>query len=322
MKIEIAESLTRSWLRHVEKCEFAELNWKPSPTWALKRRDIIELYFNKAKALWPEAFGKNSLDQLLKQSEVDVAGFSFNNGMPVTHFVDVAFHAGGLNYGGAEETAKRIFKKLVRSGLLALAYFPHSISKLYFVSPFTSKTTSSAVEGALKKVNEVFADLEQVSAECILNEQFKLNILNEVMMLTANVADTSELFLRSWQLIEPFTECQIQPDEVIQELNEDLIGPRGIDREKVLVTALYLSRFEHHSLNIGNQTETFTHYASRLGILYRTLRNYRDSFDRYVENNRKGWDKALPPELKVILDRYGETDEVSLRGIVNNLKPI
>jgi len=29
MKIEIGESLVRSWLRHVEHCEFSELNWKP-----------------------------------------------------------------------------------------------------------------------------------------------------------------------------------------------------------------------------------------------------------------------------------------------------
>jgi hypothetical protein len=33
MKIEVEGSLIRSWLiRHVEKCEFAKLNWKPSST--------------------------------------------------------------------------------------------------------------------------------------------------------------------------------------------------------------------------------------------------------------------------------------------------
>ncbi|WP_413699271.1 hypothetical protein ACLKMH_17475 [Psychromonas sp. KJ10-10] len=316
MKIEIAESLTRSWLRHVEKCEFAELNWKPSPTWKIKQRPIIESYFNKAKAFWPEAFGKNSLDQLLKQSEVDVAGFSFNNEMPVTHFVDVAFHAGGLNYGGSQETAKRVFKKLIRSGLLALAYFPNSKAKLYFVSPFTSNTTSKAVESALLNVNDVFSDLELVSAECILNEQFKLNILNEVMMLTGNVADTSELFLRSWQLIEPFTECHIQSADTTLYQSEELVVANDIDREKMLATALYLARFEHHFLNIGNQTETFRHFASQLRIPYGTLRNYRDRFDRYVDNHRQGWNAPLTNELQSIIDRYGDNDEVSLREYI------
>ena len=33
MKIEMGESLMRSWLRHVKGCQLAELNWKPSSGW-------------------------------------------------------------------------------------------------------------------------------------------------------------------------------------------------------------------------------------------------------------------------------------------------
>jgi hypothetical protein len=320
MKIEIAESLIRSWLRHVEKCEFAELNWKPSPTWGIKQQDLLEYYFDRAKLLWPEAFGSNTLNQLLKQSEVDVAGFSFTNGKSCIHFVDVAFHAGGLNYGGKEDTAKRVFKKLVRSGLLALAYFPGTVSRLYFVSPFTSNPTSLAVENAIQKINEVFDDCDSVTAEVILNEQFKQNILNEVMMLTADVADTSELFLRSWQLIEPFTVQKVELVKKLPELEQQETDSesKGIDRKKMLATALYLSRFEHNSLNIGNQTNTFNYLANRLGIPPGTLRNYRDRFDRYVDNHRQGWNAPLTCELQAILDKYGVTNEVDLREYISS----
>ena len=37
MKIEIGESLIFSWLRHVMGCPIAQTNWKPSPTWPIRR---------------------------------------------------------------------------------------------------------------------------------------------------------------------------------------------------------------------------------------------------------------------------------------------
>ncbi|TON34846.1 hypothetical protein CGH58_24435, partial [Vibrio parahaemolyticus] len=120
MKIEIAESLLRSWLRHVRGCEFAELNWKASPEWLPKSDEITEL-FDTAHELWPEAFGKNSYEQLLRQAEVDVLGLSFYDNR--LYFIDVAFHLGGLNYGDKLTTAMRVYKKLVRSALIAKRYF-------------------------------------------------------------------------------------------------------------------------------------------------------------------------------------------------------
>ncbi len=135
VKIEIAEYLLRSWLRHVRGCEFAELNWKTSPEWLPKSDEITEI-FDTAHELWPEAFGKNSYEQLLRQAEVDVLGLSFYDNR--LYFIDVAFHLGGLNYGDKLTTAMRVYKKLVRSALIAKCYFPAQTSSIYFVSPFTN----------------------------------------------------------------------------------------------------------------------------------------------------------------------------------------
>jgi hypothetical protein len=116
MKIEIGESLIRSWLRHIKHCEFAELNWKPSPAWQAMADEAVASLFERAKQDNPSAIGQNTLSQLLKQAEVDVLGLSTSNNK--LHLVDIAFHSGGLNYGGQGKTGERIYKKLVRSALI------------------------------------------------------------------------------------------------------------------------------------------------------------------------------------------------------------
>lgn len=95
MKIEIGESLVRSWLRHVEHCEFAELNWKPSPTWQAEPDEEITVLFESAKQANPEAIGQNTLSQFLKQAEIDVLGLSTQGDK--LHLVDIAFYLGKLN---------------------------------------------------------------------------------------------------------------------------------------------------------------------------------------------------------------------------------
>jgi hypothetical protein len=35
MKIEIGESLMYSWLKHIQKCQIVQTNWKVSPSWDL-----------------------------------------------------------------------------------------------------------------------------------------------------------------------------------------------------------------------------------------------------------------------------------------------
>lgn len=317
MKVEMGESLIRSWLRHVEKCEVAELNWKPSPVWAIKNRLQAEARFNAAREAWPEAISTSSFDQLLKQSEVDTLGISYWDELPVVYFVDVAFHSGGLNYGGPTETSKRIYKKLVRSALLAICYFPKSEKKIYFTSPKSSPGTSQGIETAILRAAEVFDSIPSVSFFSLLNENFSENILDEVLSLDSDIADTSELFLRSWQLIQTKNNqpATVQTPNMFP-LPTEIIA---VSREKVLIASFYFSKFGHLNLGLGNQSESMKKISERCGTTLNSLKGYRDQFDRHIpESPRVGWDRPLTSELKAILEEFGSTSELELRQLVLN----
>jgi hypothetical protein len=68
----------------------------------------------------------------------------------------------------------------------------------------------------------------------------------------------------------------------------------GEDKDRMHKVAYYLSKFEHHDLFDGqlNQTETFEKAAKILHVKMTTLRNKRDQYDPYFNNNRIGWVQA------------------------------
>ena len=84
-----------------------------------------------------------------------------------------------------------------------------------------------------------------------------------------------------------------------------------------MIAALYLTRFEHQRLCLGNQGETFDRIATALSTKKDTLKNYRDYFDAHVDSSRKGWWKvALPPGLSAVLSRFGAASEPEMRALV------
>ena len=85
MKIEIAESLIASYLKHVKKCLIVQTNWGVSSNW-----DVEETANNQTQAVYdkiithPEfsdVFKKSELNQILRQSEVDAIGISISLGL-------------------------------------------------------------------------------------------------------------------------------------------------------------------------------------------------------------------------------------------------
>jgi len=322
MKIEVGESIVRSWLRHVEKCEFAELNWKPSSAWTTYNGTEVGELFNHIREEWPEPLGQNSLSQFLKQAEVDVLGLSTREaGNPRLHLVDIAFHSNGLNYGSAERTGQRIYKKLVRSALLSKAYFPTYQSTVYFVTPVISPNTKTHVEEAYERVQSLFEDDNDINFQLILGDDFKSQIFDEVTRLGDDVADTSELFLRSLQMINLFPQNQdVAPNvrpavRATQPFNNETV----VDNQRVFIVALYLARFEHTFLDLGNQTATINTLAERLGTNPHTLKNYRDRFDSFVDNHRVGWGVPLSDHQQAVLDEYSEYSELNLREQFSDL---
>ncbi len=211
MKIEIGESLLRSWVRHIRLCQVAELNWKPSPRWPVDG-DYGELfqtarsYFLTTLQLKP--FSENvSINQFLRQAEIDILGVRFESSRVVEIIgVDVAFHTGGLLYGNQTATVGRVVKKLFRMALVVDAYFPGISAELVFAAPKINPGVLEATKAALDRLNEFFSEqgLAQFKVRLIANEDFNEQILQPVRNLQSEVADTSELFLRASQLIDMF----------------------------------------------------------------------------------------------------------------------
>src|SRR5437879_5698727 len=105
----------RSWLRHVEGCQIAELNWKPSSTWAVCKdapsiMDVARDHFRID--LRDDVFKEQTAAQLLRQTEIDVLGIRFDpphGKIEKIYCVDVAFHEDGLHYkGGIPGTVNRV----------------------------------------------------------------------------------------------------------------------------------------------------------------------------------------------------------------------
>ena len=206
MKIEVGESLMRSWLRHIEGCQFAELNWKPS-SWpvcgdAQPLMNAARDHFNKA--LGVEIFGNQSAYQVLRQGEIDVLGIRLKpNGEVVkVYSVDMVFHEGGLNYGGVTETLNRVLKKLIRSTMIIRSVFGSLPQQVVFASPVVGRPYVSALTNAMQAL-EGFLLANEIVCEALLvvNDSFREKVLDPVIAVATDVADTSELFLRSYQLL-------------------------------------------------------------------------------------------------------------------------
>ena len=303
MKIEIGESLVRSWLRHVEHCEFAELNWKPSPTWSAQPCVQVVEFFDKAVREWPEAFGKNQLSQFLKQAEIDVLGL--NTGNSQLHLVDIAFHSSGLNYGGQGKSGLRVYKKLVRSALIAKTYFPQCEAVVYFVTPVSSPGIKLEVEAACERVKKVFSDETNLSFRLVIGDDFKTELIDEVLAMGSEVVDTSELFLRSWQLIKPFIE--LTPTTQVQAAQEQTVQERAeAEHETVLDDVLTVNEVNRVASRLTLWANNPHQINSRILNAYLTLK-------------RSGERQITVGMLKV---EYGEanfnTNFVQMRNIAAN----
>jgi hypothetical protein len=205
MKIEIGESLFYSWLRHFKGCQVVQTNWKPSPEWkwqhveSLERfRDAVEECFKSDYSVFKQT---KSLSQLIGQAEIDVLGLAFGSKAPLVYAVDVAFHESGLNYGDTIETTAKVIRKCARAAICLRACFGVSDGDIVFASPKINPNILNELEPALKRLNTVLRehDLGFV-ARLIANVEFKERVLEPILIVSKGVADTSELFMRGYQL--------------------------------------------------------------------------------------------------------------------------
>ncbi|MCR4759066.1 MAG: hypothetical protein K5705_02120 [Oscillospiraceae bacterium] len=121
---------------------------------------------------------------------------------------DVAFHENGLQYGvNADATALKVAAKCLRMAMCIRAFFGPVNAEIIFASPVVKENAANKIKEYISEVNSLLSEKEfSCKVELYLNERFKKDIFDEVKELSSDVADTSELFLRSWQLYEKMQE--------------------------------------------------------------------------------------------------------------------
>ncbi len=197
MKIEIGESLCYSYLRHVKQCWLVQTNWKVSEHWERKNNAELETLFQTMK----QKFDKDgtvfkqtkNAEQFVKQGEIDVLGIDQEGNI---HALDVAFHEAGLNYGGGADN--RVLKKILRTYICLNAYHPPETKfHIYFASPKVHNAVQEPLENLFAVLQEEYGD---ANWHLLTNDNFA-QIVSETLEKASEVADTSELFVRSWKLL-------------------------------------------------------------------------------------------------------------------------
>ena len=219
MKIEMGESLFYSWLRHVKSCHVVQTNWKASSQWELHNAEKLEMlmetvskYFNK-KYDYDVFKGNKHSSQLLRQGECDVLGMQLTPQGNKIYAIDVAFHEGGLNYGDKATTIMKVIEKCVRTAFCLYGYMDVKDSEIIFASPKINPAILKELEPYFSELNDLFTDNGFDFIFCLLaNEDFNGQVLQPILRASKNIADTAELFLRSYQLFTLFNRNFIQHD--------------------------------------------------------------------------------------------------------------
>lgn len=220
MKIEMGESLLYSWLRHVKECQIVQTNWKVSQKWDLKNRDKIVELMEKSSQHFETKYGysiykNNSLEQLIMQAEVDVLGVAMDDDGNHIYAIDVAFHEAGLNYGSTDETVKRVIKKCIRTAMCIYGYMDIDGGEIIFASPKIHSAVITELEPKMTEINDLFELLGmKFKVRLIANEEFNGKILEPILLASDGIADTSELFLRSYQMYNMFANKKLKNTEL------------------------------------------------------------------------------------------------------------
>ena len=212
MKVEMGESLFYSWLRHVKKCQIVQTNWKASSQWWLQHQKVCEDLMHASEKFFHDKYGyriykkNNSLPQLLKQGEIDVLGIAVQDSGYRIYAVDVAFHEGGLNYGNREKTVTTVIKKWLRTAMCLYGYFNVKEADIIFASP---KITICSIRDLTPCLADILSLLHEhgfaFTVRLLANNEFEDDVLKPILLASKGISDSSELFLRSYQLWKMFS---------------------------------------------------------------------------------------------------------------------
>jgi len=239
MKIEMGESLFYSWLRHVKECQVVQTNWKPSPSWQLRDEDRLKRLMEVTDAHFQNKYGygiykNNSLSQFLMQAEVDAVGICMTDDNAEVHAIDVAFHESGLNYGDRQETVTRVIKKFIRTALCMVGYFGVAKGEIIFASPKINNSVVVDLEPCVNDLNALFLENRYgFTARVIANDDFDDIVLKPILIASDGVSDTSELFMRGYQLVKMFGDERALRQRVAKPISGRLVSSDTLSELKI-----------------------------------------------------------------------------------------
>lgn len=233
MKIEMGESLINSWLRHEKQCQLVQTNWKPSHYWEIDNYDELQTLVDKFARHYKEKYGYDifkgcSLEQLLKQAEIDAIGITFSESAHSIFAVDIAYHEGGLNYDGKDNTLSKIIQKCVRTALCLYGCFNIATGEIIFASPKINSSIERELVPLFEELTHLIKDYGlEFTALLYCNDSFSSEIMQPVLSKGTKIADTSELFLRSIQLYQMFAPVPLRTATPIHLKNTNRIQIAG-----------------------------------------------------------------------------------------------
>jgi len=213
MKVEMGESLFYSWLRHHDdkQCQVVQTNWKRSSSWELQNEHELKQFMNATYEHFQ--FKKILLSQLLKQAEIDVVGICMSERVvKKIYAIDVAFHESGFLYVNRKETVTRVIKKCIRTALCLHGYFNTREGEIIFASPKIGKSIMDDLELCIADLNSLFqGNGYYFTAKVIANDEFNKDVLTPMLEASSGVSDTTELFMRGFQLVSMFKKSVDRP---------------------------------------------------------------------------------------------------------------
>lgn len=94
------------------------------------------------------------------------------------------------------------------------------------------------------------------------------------------------------------------------------------NRDKAVLMGLFLSKFDKmalESFGFVSFKEAFNVFGYSVGIPPSSIKNYRDEFDPYFPNDRKGWhNRELREYCREIMDKFGNLSFDEFYRLVNS----
>ena len=211
----MGESLFYSWLRHIKECQIVQTNWKVSSQWRLSDSNVLEELMTLLDKHYSKKYGyaifkqNTSLSQLLQQGECDVLGISINPDDITYYAVDVAFHEAGLNYGNRDTTVMKVLEKCARTAFCLHGYLSTKKAEIVFASPKINPAVLFDLTPCVEEMNELFLNNGyDFTFRVIANQEYNDLVLKPILLVSDGIADTSELFLRSYQMYKMFSDVK------------------------------------------------------------------------------------------------------------------